>query len=246
MTGTALPLYRRVKSYVMDRIVSGAWPTDQRLPSENDLVSTLGISRMTVNRALRELTSAGYLLRIQGVGTFVAPRKPLSTLIEVNNISGEITARGSVHRAEVIRLETLRATPADLTRAFEFRQPQPVGHSIVLHFENDTPVQIEERFVNAALVPDYPRQDFTRMTTFDYLQAATPLTEVEHVISAIPADTEMAHHLQLHAGEPCLSLYRRTWSGSAIATVNTFVYAGRRYSLGSRYNPNALNPGAGG
>ena len=238
-SGMAGPLYERVKAYVLERIASGEWLTDHRLPSENELVAHLGISRMTVNRALRELTSAGYLLRIQGVGTFVAPRKPLSALIEINDISVEIRTRGSMHRAEVIRLETLTAAP-DLAAAFEFRGPQRVGHSIVLHFENNVPVQIEERYVNATLVPAYDQQDFTRMTTFDYLQAQMPLSEVEHVISAIPADPEMAQHLNLHLGEPCLLLHRRTWSGQAVATVNNFIYAGRRYSLGSRYHPAAV------
>jgi GntR family histidine utilization transcriptional repressor len=245
ISGNAAPLYEKVKTYVLDHIGSGEWSTDQRLPSENELVSTLGVSRMTVNRAMRELTSAGYLLRIQGVGTFVAPKKPLSTLIEVNNISSEIAARGSAHRAEVIRLETIKAPPAELIEAFEFSKPQPVGHSIVLHFENNVPVQIEERYVNAGLVPDYDRQDFSQMTTFDYLSVAIPLSEVEHVISAIPADKDMAHHLQLRIGEPCLLLHRRTWSGKIVATVNNFIYAGRRYSLGSRYAPASIKTGAG-
>lgn len=245
MSGATGPLYEKVKTYVINRISSGEWSTDHRLPSENDLVASLGISRMTVNRALRELTSAGYLVRIQGVGTFVAPRKPLSALIEINNISSEITARGSAHRAEVIRLEVLQSPPPSLVGAFEFRTLQPVGHSVVLHFENNVPVQIEERFVNATLVPDYAKQDFSKMTTFEYLQAAISLSEVEHVISAVPADKDAAHHLQLRLGEPCLLLHRRTWSGANVVTVNKFVYAGRRYSLGSRYQPESVKPRVG-
>ncbi|TIW30662.1 MAG: GntR family transcriptional regulator, partial [Mesorhizobium sp.] len=96
---TAGPLYEKVKDYVLGNIGSGKWPKDRRLPSENELVSTLGVSRMTVHRALRELTSEGHLLRIQGVGTFVAPPKPQSALIEIRNIAGEIAARGARHRA---------------------------------------------------------------------------------------------------------------------------------------------------
>lgn len=34
-----------------------------------------GFSRMTINRALRELTDEGVLVRLQGVGTFVAEPK---------------------------------------------------------------------------------------------------------------------------------------------------------------------------
>lgn len=234
---TASPLYEKVKDFVLANIGSGKWAKDRRLPSENELVSALGVSRMTVHRALRELTAEGHLLRIQGVGTFVAPPKPQSTLIEIANIASEIRARGSRHRAEMVLIELVAEPEPVLIAAFEFAGRRPVAHSIVVHFENDVPVQLEERFVNPQLAPDYHRQDFSEVTTYDYLQQATPLTEVEHVISAVPADAFSARHLAIRPGEPCLLLHRRTWSGAMIATVNTFTYAGSRYSLGSRYAP---------
>ncbi|MCF3640277.1 histidine utilization repressor [Rhizobium sp. TRM95111] len=240
LSDTAGPLYEKVKDYVLHHIGSGKWASDHRLPSEHDLVAALGVSRMTVHRALRELTSEGYLLRIQGVGTFVAPPKPQSTLIDVANIANEITARGGRHSARVILLETIRPT-ADLLVAFEAGGHKGFGHSLILHFENDVPVQLEERFVNSELVPDYDRQDFEAITTFDYLQRCTPLTEVEHVISAIPADAETARLLMLQEAEPCLLLHRRTWTRSQVATVNKLTYAGNRYSLGSRYSPASVS-----
>ncbi|WP_394691766.1 histidine utilization repressor [Hoeflea sp.] len=232
---SAAPLYEKVKDFVLDNIGSGKWSFNSRLPSENDLVATLGVSRMTVNRALRELTSEGHLRRIQGVGTFIAPPKPQSTLIEISNIIAEIEARGSTHRAEVVTLERIEKPEPELLLAFEFEISRPVDHSIVIHFENDRPVQLEERFVNSALVSGYVDQDFTVIATYDYLQNATPLTEVEHLISALPADVENARLLQIQPGECCLVLRRKTWSGSDIATVNTLTYVGSRYSLGSRY-----------
>lgn len=237
---SAMPLYEQVKAYVLANIGSGRWTTDQKLPSENELVAALGVSRMTVHRALRELTSEGYLLRVQGVGTFVAPPKPRSALVEINNIASEIRARNGYHKAKVIVLEAI-APSEELMTAFEFAEKVPVGHSVIVHYENDVPVQIEERFVNLELAPAYDKQDFETTTTFDHLQKATPLTEVEHVISAIAADEETARLLTLRPGDPCLLLHRRTWSGKAVATVNRLVYAGSRYSLGSRYSPSALS-----
>ncbi|MDZ5697914.1 histidine utilization repressor [Chelativorans sp. M5D2P16] len=236
LSTSAGPLYEKVKEYVLANIGSGKWSRHHKLPSENELVSALGVSRMTVHRALRELTSEGYLLRIQGVGTFVAPPKPQSALIEIKNIANEIHQRNGRHKASVIVLETMPSS-AELTAAFEAGRSIPIGHSLIVHYENDVPVQLEERFVNAELLPDYDKQDFETITTYDYLQKNTPLTEVEHVISAIAADEETARLLMLRPGDPCLLLHRRTWSGATVATVNKLVYAGGRYSLGSRYTP---------
>lgn len=230
------PLYERVKGFILRNIGAGAWAHGRRLPSENELVSALGVSRMTVNRALRELAAAGILVRIQGVGTFIAPPKPRSALMEIRDISEEITARGNRHRAGVLALERITATP-DLVAAFEFAGSRQVFRSLVVHFENDLPVQLEERHVNPDFAPRYAEQDFTRMTTFEYLQAQTPVTEIEHIITAIAADEATAATLRLAPGEPCPLLYRRTWSGTAVVTVNRFIYAGNRIPLGSRYRP---------
>lgn len=235
LSDSASPLYEKVKDFVLDNIGSGKWARNSRLPSEHQLVSTLGVSRMTVNRALRELTSEGHLRRIQGVGTFVAPPKPQSTLIEISNIMTEIRARGGRHRAEVVVLERIARPEPELLLAFEFETSRPVDHSVVIHFENDLPVQLEERYVNPGLVSGYVEQDFTMAATYDYLQNATPLTEVEHLISALPASEAHARLLQIRVGDSCLVLHRKTWTGPIVATVNTLTYVGSRYSLGSRY-----------
>ncbi len=91
LSGHPGPLYLKVKKIIKERIVSGKWPPEDRIPSENDLVTALGVSRMTVNRALRELTAEGYLIRVQGVGTFVSPRKPVAAMLELGAIKKKVT-----------------------------------------------------------------------------------------------------------------------------------------------------------
>lgn len=58
------PLYARVKQMITQQIDSGNWPPHYRVPSESELVSQLGFSRMTINRALREMTADGLLVQI--------------------------------------------------------------------------------------------------------------------------------------------------------------------------------------
>jgi GntR family histidine utilization transcriptional repressor len=234
----ASPLYERVKGYILQNISDGTWPLNYRLPSENDLVATMGVSRMTVHRALRELTAAGFLKRLQGVGTFVKQPEPRSGLLEINNIAAEITARGNRHTSSVISLETVTAS-SELAVQFEFQGRRKVFHSIVVHFEDGVAVQLEERYVNPQLVPGYDAQDFSRGTTYDYLMKATPVTELEHLISAVAADPQVAELLRVPLGAPCLLLRRRTWSGANVATVNNLTYVGSRYSLGTRYHPSS-------
>src|SRR5271166_4980030 len=103
------PLYLKVKRHILDNIGSGKWATSTRVPSENDIVKSFGVSRMTANRALRELRDEGVLVRIAGVGSFVADSLAHAHPLEIRSIADEIRERGSVHRADVISVERVRA-----------------------------------------------------------------------------------------------------------------------------------------
>ena len=94
------PAYQEIKDHILTRIHSGEWKEGDQVPSENELAREFKVARMTVNRALRELTAEQILTRVQGAGTFVAQPRYESTLVEIRSISDEITARGHRHRAE--------------------------------------------------------------------------------------------------------------------------------------------------
>ncbi|HBU0029669.1 TPA: GntR family transcriptional regulator, partial [Klebsiella pneumoniae] len=124
---------------IKTKIHCGAWPANYRVPSESELVTLFGYSRMTINRALRELTAEGLLVRMQGVGTFVAEIRGQSALLDINNIADEIASRGHRHHARVFRLTEIEA---DAQQAFSFGMQQGCGlyHSLICHYENGVPV----------------------------------------------------------------------------------------------------------
>jgi GntR family histidine utilization transcriptional repressor len=228
------PLYQQVKNYILERIDSGELAQDTRVPSENELVGTLGVSRMTVNRALRELTDNGQLFRVPGIGTFVASRKPQTPLLEVRSIAEDIRLRGGVHSSAVHLLAEETASPR-LALDLELPPRSTVFHSILVHMDRGIPVQLAERYVNPATAPQYLKQDFTQITPSQYLFQVAPLTEVEHVVEAIMPNARTQELLRIKAGEPCLRLHRRTWSYGLVVTKSTFIYPGSRHQIGSRF-----------
>lgn len=228
------PLYRKIKDHIVERIDSGTWIVDQRVPSENNLVGQFGASRMTVNRALRELTAEGRLRRVQGLGTFVADPRPQAPLLEILNIADEIAARGHRHRCEVHKVG---AEPANQVQADQMgiRPGGILFVSLIVHFENDRPIQVEDRLVNPAVAPDYLDIDFTRTTPNEYLMAAAPLANFEHVVDAILPDPKIAGLLDIPETEPCLLLHRRTWSGGHVASRAWLTHPSSRYRLGASF-----------
>ncbi|MBY3033266.1 histidine utilization repressor [Rhizobium leguminosarum] len=227
------PLYAGVKQVILDRIQSGEWPPKYRVPSENELVVELGVSKMTANRALRELANEGELVRIQGVGSFVAERKGYSALFEVRNIAEEIAERGHFHEASVVVLAQEAASP-EVADALELPIGAAVFHSLIVHSENGVPVQIEDRFVHPEAAPEYLDQDFSTLTPNAYLTASAPLSGSEHVVEAAMPQAWECKLLTIMKTEPCLTIRRRTWSAKQVVSTARLVYPGHRYRLEAR------------
>lgn len=234
----AQPLYARVKEHILDNIRSGAWEAGRRVPSENELVESFGISRMTANRALRELTAEGFLNRVPGVGTFVKETPALSSLMELRNIAEEIAQRGHRYASRLIRKSAVEANPA-LAEEFEDRGLRQLFHLVLVHEENGVPVQLEDRYVNPAVAPDFLDHDFSDTTPTAVLLAQAPVDELEHTVEATLPSAEQQRLLGIAALEPCLALYRRSWSRGKVATVVTLTYPASRYALYSRHRTNA-------
>ena len=181
------PLYQKVKNHILAMIDSGALPPEGRIPSENELVAALNVSRMTVHRALRELSAEGLLDRVQGVGTFVASPKPQAALLEIVSIAEEIRRQGGVHSSKV---HVLRSEPAppEIARTMQLPPRSQVYHAVLIHFDRGRPVQLADRYVNPVVAPRFMEQDFTRLTPNEYLIGVAPITVVDHVIEAVLAD----------------------------------------------------------
>lgn len=229
-SSSTVPAFQRIKDYVLNQIQSGIWQEGDAIPSETALARQFEVARMTVNRALRELSDEQTLTRVQGSGTFVAQQKYQSTLVQVRNIADEIAARGHKHRGELQKLERCRADTA-LLRQFELTSVQTLFHSVIVHFENDVPIQIEDRYVNPAVAPDYLTQDFSSQTPNAYLMRIAPLQGVQFFIEAKMPGPEVAEMLHIDTSEPCLVLRRSTQSQGQVASVSALWHPASRYRL---------------
>ncbi|MCC5870031.1 MAG: histidine utilization repressor [Gammaproteobacteria bacterium] len=224
------PRYRQVKAHVLALIANGRLQANDRVPSEHALTEALGVSRMTANRALRELAEEGYVTRLAGAGTFVAGERPASHVLRVRNIAEEIRARGHEHSSKVLALEATKAD-AHLAERLQLRRGARLFHSVILHFESGQPIQLEERWVCPRLAPDYLKTDFTRTTPNAYLSAVAPLHTAEHVVRASMPSARVRRLLAMRDNVPCLVIRRRTWSDGRPVSLAELTHSGNNYEL---------------
>jgi GntR family transcriptional regulator, histidine utilization repressor len=233
---TALAPYERIKQSLKLDLAKGVWPTGASMPSENVLSAQFGVSRMTVNRALRELQSEGLVDRVQGVGTFAAHLHRVSSTLTIRDIHEEILARGHTHRAQVVLARAEKAG-VELAASMELTKGSRVFHTVIVHFENELPLQCEDRYVNPACAPDYLLQDFTTITPTHYLLQVAPLWEAKFRLEAGLPTEEEAQWLGLTPGSPCLILNRRTSNRGITITQARLTHPADRYQIEGAFKP---------
>ena len=235
--GAPEPIYQQIKKTIQQRIASGEWPPGQKLPSENELVGALEVSRMTINRALRELTQEGLIKRVHGIGSFVAETPRHASLIELQDIALEIARDGKQHRSWILHQGTI-VTDVQIAAQLELPAGSAAFHLSAVHYQDELPIQLESRYVNPATMPHFMEQDFNQITATAYLLEQFKPDEMEHRVSAMMPDIQVCELLAMHSGQPCLQLTRRTWHQQQVVTYVTLTYPGDRYELGARYATN--------
>lgn len=230
------PRYQQLKDFIIEKISSGELQPADRVPSENELVESKSVSRMTANRALRELTDEGYVERIAGRGTFVSDYRSRSDLLEVRNIADEIASRGHQHSSRVLR-QSLQRARGEIAKALHVPSGTEVFHLLLVHAENGVPIQVEDRYVLASFAPDCLKQNFDSVTPSAYLTSVAPLQEAEHAVRASLPNAAIRKHLEMVEGEASLVVIRRTWSKGRPVTFARLHHPGSRYELTGHYTP---------
>jgi len=228
--------YARVKQYLKGELARGRWRPGARMPSEAELVARFKLSRMTVNRALRELKHEGLIERVQGVGTFAAQLHRVSSTLTLRDLHSEIEARGHRHHAAV-QLHRAEKAGAGVARQLDLAPGAVVYHTLVVHHEDGVPLQCEDRYVNPAAAPGYLQADFARRTPTQYLLEVAPVWEAQYAIESACASAQEAKLLAIARSAPCLILTRRTVSRGTPVTVVRLVHPGARYQIEGAFKP---------
>lgn len=248
----AIPAYQRIKNAILENIHSGKWQAGNAISTEMALAEEFGVSRMTVNRALKELSEERVLDRRQGSGTFVAQQQFNHTFVEVRNIAQDLKSANRDYQAQVVSKRGITAAMLndELRRKFglekvvksselkEFADIENIDNEIavlyevkIIHFADGQPIQFEERWVDALKVPKFIEQDFSVVNTSDYLIAKSPLERGSYTIRAVAAPDEVANALQVAPQSPTLVLRRQTYSAGRVLTFVKMWHAGDRYQF---------------
>jgi len=234
-----LPRYMAIKTHILDQIRSGELGPSDKTESENALAERFGVSRLTVQRAVRELVAEGRLRRVQGSGTFVAPKPKGFSLFEVQDLAEEVKLQGGDPQVDVLIQRQL--VPEENVRLLmEIDSQEPVFEAILLRRNGEVPIALEGRYARRDIFPDFLEYDFSTESIYDYLAGTTVLGTLEATLSAIVPYPLTCQRLSLNVGDPCLHLERRNRVDGKVVTLSRFTFAGSRFNLSSIYDASLL------
>lgn len=231
-----LPLHERIRSEIEAEILSGALQPEQRLPVEHELMRHYGCSRMTVNKALSALASAGLVDRRKRAGSFVARPRVHSMVLDIPDLEVEIARRGQLYRYALLHRDLRAADPTSPLEA-ALAGPERLLSIKGIHHADDRPLATEERLISLAAVPDAEQVDFGAVSPGAWLLRHVPWTEAETRIAAVSAGRAVAARLNVAVGSACLFIERRTWRGEEGITLVRQHFVGAAFDLIARFGP---------
>lgn len=233
----SLPMYQRIKEHILDKIARGAWSPNQKLPSENEISAILGVSRMTVNRAFKELSEEGYLFREKGAGTFVAEPFQLTPFFELMPISQEVAIEGDDFSTEILKMEavSLSLQTQILQDYFNVDSGESaLFYSEMIYFSNGAPIQYEKRYVLVSFAGQYLKKTFKSACSTTYLQTLSPTLSQKHTLEAIIPDEDLCNILRLDSPEACFKVTEKLLIQKEVVSWAEQYYPASRYRFHSK------------
>jgi GntR family transcriptional regulator len=206
-----VPLYYQVEHVIRQRITNGEYAPGSQIPSENELSREMGVSRVTVREALRELVREDMLVKVQGKGTFVSHHP--STGLPAMKFTGfleELYDR--VQKVSVKDVEVSQVPVPDELRKLLSLAPEESELVRIkrLRYVNDAPYAFTINFLPLEIGRQIREKELYRVPLLWILQEELkiPITRAHETVEAAAADPEVAERLDIPLLSPVMHVKR--------------------------------------
>lgn len=232
---SATPVYQQASEWIREKIYTGEWDTGERIPSENQIMDILDVSRGTVKKAISLLVKEGLLSSVQGKGTFVKSEK--------GNISYSL-GEGLLSFAESLESQNKKYFTEVITSRIEganklvaaklkINQDDPILYLERVRSVDGEKVMLIENRINIKLCPGIENVDFNQNNLFPTIERISGL-KISHSESRYAAriiGNERGHYLGVGEDAPVLHLEQLVYfqNGTAIEFGNVWLKSNKYY-----------------
>lgn len=236
--------YEQVADQLRQAIAAGELRPGDPLPSESHLSEQYGLSRPTINKAVRLLMSEGLVTVEHGRGSFVKTRRPLLRLSTERYRRGVdisppfMTEAAAANVESSISFETEKADATeDVAHRLHVEPGDPVSRTRYTFFADGEPVQLSVQWEPLALtrgteieVPEEgPVGRDGVVARFDHI--GVHVTHVQEAVSARMPTPAEARELDIPPGTPVFHITRTHWAGKVPVETADITASTDRYAI---------------
>ncbi|MGL5329107.1 MAG: GntR family transcriptional regulator [Peptostreptococcaceae bacterium] len=208
-----VPLYYQLKESIIDNINNSNLNPGDTIPTELEFCNLLGISRPTVNQAIKELINEGYLKRIKGKGTFISePKIDGMFFSKLQSFNDEMIEKQLTPSTKVLSLKVID-TPKFVYPNLDMNENEKCIYLKRIRYASNQPVVYVETYLPYNKFSLLIDQDFSNESLYSLLSKLynVNIFKVDRTIKAINCSLEDSKLLSINEND-------------AICLVNTVGY----------------------
>ncbi len=241
-----VPLYTQIRELLRERILRGIYQSHAQMPSENEMVKTFGVSRITVRQALTDLQKEGLIFKIHGKGTFVSKPKATQNLRRLEGFGEAMSGGGHETYSIVLGHRVMRPGTLVAARLGLSEREDVMEIKRVRHLDRE-PISFDVTYLPAPIGERLVREDLAHRDIFLILENdyGYALGNADLSIDSILADAELASALSVGEGSPILRIERLTSTVDGTPLDFEFLYyRGDAFQYRLRIERHAVGAGA--
>jgi len=234
------PIYIQIANWIREKIYSNEWETDERIPSEIELMKMLNVSRGTIKKALLTLTEEGLLIQVHGKGTFVSSNTVTHPMQQgLLSFAESLSLQGLDFKTKVIKKENRLATHAEREKLKLSSEYSKILYLERIRYVENEPIMLIENRINVEVCPGLEFVDFNRESLFKQIEITSgkKIKYAHSLYAARKIGQERAKYLEVNEESPTLHLEQNVFlEGNIPVEWGNVWLKGNRYIVGTIVN----------
>lgn len=219
-----VPLYSQLKNMIIDKIESGEYGEETKIPSEQELCEQYDISRPTVRQAVSELTSNGYLYKEKGKGTFVAKTKSKVDIKSYTGFTDSILDSQEPGKHNIVSIKSINGSSLKCLEdlfgsSISHNQQHNFAEVIYIVTQKNDVLSYNISYIPLGLFPAIIEDIKANKPSYEILRGKYPLLPVKtkSTIEIIFTSQEDAQYLHVQTGNALIKIDNVLYSKSGQA-----------------------------
>lgn len=224
-----IPLYCQLME-ILIRDIQTNMKEDDQLPSEREICEKYEVSRATVRQAMQELEQDGYIYRLHGKGTFVAPQRVNQDLIRFYSFTEEMKKIGKVPTSQVLHFE-VTACDKKVAKKMMLPEQSAVYKMLRLRLADNKPMMLETTYLPCDRFPGLTQDELAHRAMYDIFtqQFGVKITSAKEKFQPVITTAEEAKYLQVSKEVPSLKIERYTYERERLIEYTISIARGDKF-----------------